>query len=110
MSNKGLAPQVRLHATPVIPSEPDNYVEVLETMTNLGPIIDFVVVDLERQGQGQVPVLAPSLLIILWSDGAGCGSVHGLAMVSSLQAGLPFARGGQSQLLQHLGLMPWRAP
>ncbi len=28
--------------------------EVLETMTNLGPIIDFVVVDLERQGQGQV--------------------------------------------------------
>ena len=51
--------QVRLHATPVVPSEPDSYVEVLETMTNLGPIIDFVVVDLERQGQGQVPVLAP---------------------------------------------------
>ena len=47
--------QVRLHATPVSAAEPDNYVEVLETMTNLGPIIDFVVVDLERQGQGQVP-------------------------------------------------------
>ncbi len=28
--------------------------EVLETMTNLGPIVDFVLVDLERQGQGQV--------------------------------------------------------
>ena len=55
-------PQVRLHATPVSTAEPDNYVEVLETMTNLGPIIDFVVVDLERQGQGQV------------TDGAGiCG-------------------------------------
>lgn len=39
---------------PVSPQEPTNFVEVLETMTNLGPIIDFVVVDLERQGQGQV--------------------------------------------------------
>jgi DNA damage-binding protein 1 len=37
-----------------MPQEPANFVEVLETMTNLGPIIDFVVVDLERQGQGQV--------------------------------------------------------
>ncbi len=53
-----LSLQVRLHATPVSAAEPDNYVEVLETMTNLGPIIDFVVVDLERQGQGQVGCLA----------------------------------------------------
>ena len=29
-------------------------IEVLETFTNLGPIQDFCVVDLERQGQGQV--------------------------------------------------------
>ncbi len=57
----GCARQVRLHATPVVPSEPDNYVEVLETMTNLGPIIDFVVVDLERQGQGQVRLFWPAL-------------------------------------------------
>lgn len=28
--------------------------EVLETLTNLGPIVDFAVVDVERQGQGQV--------------------------------------------------------
>ena len=27
---------------------------MLETFTNLGPIQDFCVVDLERQGQGQV--------------------------------------------------------
>ena len=26
----------------------------METFTNLGPIVDMVVVDLERQGQGQV--------------------------------------------------------
>lgn len=50
----GYSAQVRLHPTPVVPQEPANFVEVLETMTNLGPIIDFVVVDLERQGQGQV--------------------------------------------------------
>ena len=31
-----------------------SYVEVLDTYTNLGPIIDLCVVDLERQGQGQV--------------------------------------------------------
>lgn len=29
----------------------------METFTNLGPIVDMCVVDLERQGQGQVRVL-----------------------------------------------------
>ncbi len=55
--------QIRLHAEPVNPAEPNNFVEVLDSMTNLGPIIDFVVVDLERQGQGQVlplPLQTPS--------------------------------------------------
>ncbi|EEC79792.1 hypothetical protein OsI_21216 [Oryza sativa Indica Group] len=31
-----------------------SYVEVLERYVNLGPIVDFCVVDLDRQGQGQV--------------------------------------------------------
>lgn len=38
-------------------SQPDakgSYVEVIERYVNLGPIVDFCVVDLERQGQGQV--------------------------------------------------------
>ncbi|KAJ7544909.1 hypothetical protein O6H91_09G098400 [Diphasiastrum complanatum] len=38
-------------------SQPDpkgSYVEVLESFVNLGPIVDLCVVDLERQGQGQV--------------------------------------------------------
>lgn len=38
-------------------SQPDgkgSYVEVMESYVNLGPIVDFSVVDLERQGQGQV--------------------------------------------------------
>ena len=54
LTHKGIWVQIRLHAEPVNPAEPNNFVEVLESMTNLGPIIDFVVVDLERQGQGQV--------------------------------------------------------
>ena len=36
------------------PSEPRNYLNVLDTYTNLGPIVDMCVVDLDRQGQGQV--------------------------------------------------------
>lgn len=31
-----------------------SYLEVTQTFTNLGPIVDLCVVDLERQGQGQV--------------------------------------------------------
>lgn len=37
--------------------EPDtggSYVQTMETFTNLGPIVDMCVVDLERQGQGQL--------------------------------------------------------
>ncbi|KAL3616849.1 DNA damage-binding protein 1a [Castilleja foliolosa] len=36
------------------PDGKGSYVEVLERYVNLGPIVDFSVVDLERQGQGQV--------------------------------------------------------
>lgn len=35
-------------------NENGSFAEVIETFTNLGPIIDMCVVDLERQGQGQV--------------------------------------------------------
>lgn len=35
-------------------NEQGSYVGVMETFTNLGPIVDMCVVDLERQGQGQV--------------------------------------------------------
>jgi DNA damage-binding protein 1 len=45
---------IRLHSTPPDPAQPDSFVEVLDSQPNLGPIVDFCVVDLERQGQGQV--------------------------------------------------------
>ena len=37
-------------------ADPDtgSYITVVESFTNLGPIVDMVVVDLERQGQGQL--------------------------------------------------------
>ncbi|KAE8668377.1 DNA damage-binding protein 1 [Hibiscus syriacus] len=36
------------------PDAKGSYVEVLDRYVNLGPIVDFCVVDIERQGQGQV--------------------------------------------------------
>lgn len=36
------------------PDETGSYVTIMETFTNLAPIVDMVVVDLERQGQGQL--------------------------------------------------------
>nr|CAG4643697.1 EOG090X00HD [Lepidurus arcticus] len=38
----------------VKPDENGSYVTVMETFTNLAPILDMAVVDLERQGQGQL--------------------------------------------------------
>lgn len=51
-SSFGDSQLIKLHSSPPDPAKPNNYVELLDTMTNLGPIVDFCVVD--RQGQGQV--------------------------------------------------------
>ncbi|GIL63559.1 hypothetical protein Vafri_17600, partial [Volvox africanus] len=40
-------------AAPPVP-EPPIYVELVDSFPNLAPIVDFVVMDLERQGQGQL--------------------------------------------------------
>ena len=45
---------IRLCPEAVDPAQPNNFVEVMDVWTNLGAIIDLAVVDLERQGQGQV--------------------------------------------------------
>lgn len=42
-------------------NEQGSYVVAMETFTNLGPIVDMCVVDLERQGQGQVMLILPCL-------------------------------------------------
>ncbi|KZS04522.1 DNA damage-binding protein 1 [Daphnia magna] len=38
----------------VTPDENNSYVTVMETFTNLAPIVDMTIVDLDRQGQGQL--------------------------------------------------------
>ena len=55
-SSYGDSQLIRLSATPVAggPGGGDNFVEVLESFVNLGPIVDFSVAELEHQGQGQV--------------------------------------------------------
>ncbi|RVW39468.1 DNA damage-binding protein 1 [Vitis vinifera] len=50
-SSYGDSQLIKIHLQP---DAKGSYVEVLERYVNLGPIVDFCVVDLERQGQGQV--------------------------------------------------------
>lgn len=67
----------RLHSTPPDPAQPDSFVEVIDSQANLGPIVDFAVVDLERQGQGQVgrsPVVVCGVWLVCcpwWCVGFG---------------------------------------
>lgn len=37
-----------------MPRENGSFIEILETYTNLGPILDMLIVDIEKQGQGQL--------------------------------------------------------
>lgn len=53
-SKSGDSQLVRLHPEAISPQEPHNHVEVVDSYTNLGPIVDLCVVDPEGQGQGQV--------------------------------------------------------
>jgi len=50
-SRLGDSQLVKLNAEP---NEFGSYVDILEAYTNLGPIVDMCVVDLEKQGQGQL--------------------------------------------------------
>ena len=67
-SSCGDSQLIRLSAQPVPgpPGAPPTFLEVLDTFTNLGPIVDFAVVDLERQGQGQVRHLVASNTTLSW--------------------------------------------
>lgn len=47
------------------PDENGSFVQIMETFVNLGPIVDMCVVDLERQGQGQVIVTAVYVTMVL---------------------------------------------
>ncbi|RHY28438.1 hypothetical protein DYB32_005979 [Aphanomyces invadans] len=51
-SSFGDSQLVKLH--PTRDPTTNSYLEVLDSYTNVGPIVDFVVMDLDRQGQGQI--------------------------------------------------------
>ena len=53
-SSFGDSQLVRLLQQPVGDSQPPSFLELVEAFANLGPIVDMAVVDLDRQGQGQV--------------------------------------------------------
>ncbi|EFJ48849.1 UV-damaged DNA binding complex subunit 1 protein, partial [Volvox carteri f. nagariensis] len=51
-SRSGDSQLVRISAQPV--NQPPTYLELVDSFPSLAPIVDFVVMDLERQGQGQL--------------------------------------------------------
>eukprot|EP00281_Chroomonas_sp_CCMP1168_P025534 CAMPEP_0206228886 /NCGR_PEP_ID=MMETSP0047_2-20121206/9404_1 /ASSEMBLY_ACC=CAM_ASM_000192 /TAXON_ID=195065 /ORGANISM="Chroomonas mesostigmatica_cf, Strain CCMP1168" /LENGTH=1100 /DNA_ID=CAMNT_0053652151 /DNA_START=70 /DNA_END=3372 /DNA_ORIENTATION=+ len=84
-SSFGDSQLIKLHA-----DKDDNgsYLEVLETFTNLGPIQDFCVVDLERQGQGQVVTCSGTL-----KDGSLRVVRNGIGINEQAQVELPGIKG-----------------
>ena len=62
-STYGDSQLIKLHAEKTSIDKDGNptYVQILEEFTNLGPIVDFAFVDLERHGQGQVVTCSGAL-------------------------------------------------
>lgn len=52
------------------------YVVIMQTFNNLGPIVDMVVVDLERQGQGQLVTCSGMMSFFFISFFFGGGGVE----------------------------------
>lgn len=48
----------------VVPDENNSYVTVMETFTNLAPIVDMTIVDLDRQGQGQLVTCSGTVALL----------------------------------------------
>ena len=72
------------------PNENGSFVQTLETYTNLGPILDMLIVDIEKQGQGQ---------LITCSGGHKNGSLriirNGIGIHESANVDLPGIKGKQ---------------
>lgn len=70
------------------PNENGSYIQTLETYTNLGPILDMLIVDIEKQGQGQ---------LITCSGGHKNGSLriirNGIGIHESANVDLPGIKG-----------------
>lgn len=65
----GDAQLVKLRTT--LCTETGSFLEILESYTNLGPILDFCVVDLDKRGQSQVCLLQTAMSL-LFGRGLAC--------------------------------------
>ena len=86
-SSFGDSQLIRLSSTR-IGNEPNNYVEVLDTFVNLGPIVDLCVVDLEHQGQGQVVTCSG-----VYTDGSLRVIRNGIGINEQASVDLPGVKG-----------------
>jgi DNA damage-binding protein 1 len=64
-SGGAAGPGVGAAAAAVAADEGPNHVEVVDAWPSLAPIVDFVVMDLERQGQGQVGGMLRNALLLV---------------------------------------------
>eukprot|EP00033_Pygsuia_biforma_P001101 GCRY01001253.1.p1 GENE.GCRY01001253.1~~GCRY01001253.1.p1 ORF type:complete len:1121 (+),score=337.54 GCRY01001253.1:198-3560(+) len=79
---------VRLTTTPVGDPAEGNYLSHITTFDNIGPICDFCVVDLERQGQGQVVTCSGA-----FQDGSLRVVRNGIGIVEKAVVDLPGVKG-----------------
>jgi len=70
------------------PDENGGYIEVLENYGSIGPVVDFVVVDLEKQGQGQVVTCSGAM-----KDGSLRIIRNGIGINEQAQVELPSIKG-----------------
>lgn len=69
-------------------NEDNSYIEVIDSYTSLGPITDFCVVDLERQGQGQIVTCSGA-----FKNGSLRVVRNGIGINEQAQVGLPGIKG-----------------
>ena len=86
-SSYGDSQLIRLSPTS-IGNDQNNYVEVLETFVNLGPIVDFSVAELEHQGQGQVVTCSG-----VYADGSLRVIRNGIGINEQASVDLPGVKG-----------------
>jgi DNA damage-binding protein 1 len=72
----------------VAKNEEGTNVEIVQTFTNLGPIVDFCVVDLDRQGQGQVVTCSGAL-----KDGSLRCVRNGIGITEQASSEMPSIKG-----------------
>lgn len=107
-SRHGDSQLVRLNT---IPDENGTYVVVMDTYTNLGPILDMCVVDLERQGQGQIITCSGSFkdgTLRIIRNGIGiqeqaCIDLPGIKGMWALQVGIDDSRFDNTLVLSFVG-------